>query len=249
MRNDIIELYKNFILVKRMGYVKSLRSGFTGIGYTFETLINKKEDNLPIADFNNIEIKTIHRFSKRKLHLFSASPDGDFLYPINRLVNEMGYPDKEFKDKKILNITINANEYTNIGYYKKMKLAIDYDNKIIKLIGIKNNKQIELNISWSFDFLEKRLEQKIKYLAIVEASSKKNNDDEYFYYNKILFFKIKSFKDFIDLVDKGYISITFKIGLYREGVRMGQIHDRGTDFSIYYENIDLLYDRINMNNL
>ena len=151
MSKNIIDLYRVFVKIKKLGYVKSMRDGVTGIGYTFETLINKQEDNLPIADYGDIEIKAMHRFSKRKIHLFNATPDGDFLLPIKRLVDDMGYPDKEFLKVKILNVSVNTKDYTQIGFYKKMKIKVDYENEKIVLLGIKYEKNIDLAISWSFD--------------------------------------------------------------------------------------------------
>lgn len=244
MHNNIIELYKKFILIKKMGYVKTLRKGVTGIGYTFECLIDKREDNLPIADYNNIEIKTIHRFSKRKIHLFNATPDGDFLFPIKRIVDEIGYPDKNFPDKNVLNVSINAKQFTNIGYYKQVKLVVDYGNEKIIVLAFKNGKCIDVAISWSFRLIKEHLDNKLNYLAVVEASTKTIDGDEYFHYNKISFFKLKDYMTFIKLVEKGIISITFKVGLFNDGIRKGQIHDRGTDFSINYDDLDFLYKRL-----
>ena len=244
MNKNIIELYKTFLKIKSLGYVKSMRDGVTGIGYTFESLINKQEDNLPIADYKGIEIKAMHRFSKRKIHLFNATPDGDFLLPIKRLVDDMGYPDKEFPKVKILNVSVNTKEYTNIGFYKKLKIKVDYENEKIILLGNKNGKNVDLAISWSFDLIKERIYSKLKYLAVIEVSSKMINDDEYFHYNKIRFFKLRDYKLFIKLIEKGIITITFKVGVFRNGMRVGQTHDRGTDFSINYEDIRLLYKKI-----
>ena len=244
MSKNIIDLYRVFVKIKKLGYVKSMRDGVTGIGYTFETLINKQEDNLPIADYGDIEIKAMHRFSKRKIHLFNATPDGDFLLPIKRLVDDMGYPDKEFPKVKILNVSVNTKDYTQIGFYKKIKIKVDYENEKIVLLGIKYEKNIDLAISWSFDMIKERLQNKLQYLAVVEASSKVISGVEYFHYNKISFFKLRDYKLFIKLIEKGIITITFKVGVFRNGMKVGQIHDRGTDFSINYEDMRLLYKKI-----
>lgn len=63
MKNNIEELKKYFTTIKNNNQ-NSLREGNIGIGYTFETLIDKKEDNLPLPDFNGIEIKTKLGYSK-----------------------------------------------------------------------------------------------------------------------------------------------------------------------------------------
>ena len=43
--------------VSSRGFVVSLRTGDTGIGYTFETLVGVEENNDKTADFKGIEIK------------------------------------------------------------------------------------------------------------------------------------------------------------------------------------------------
>ena len=65
MRKDIIQLYIEFNKIRRLEWIKSLRNGPTGIGYTFETLLNKKEDCQRQPDYQGIEIKTIRYLSKR----------------------------------------------------------------------------------------------------------------------------------------------------------------------------------------
>ena len=42
MVTDLNILKEEFLRIKRMGYVKSLREGYTGIGKTFEDLLGKK---------------------------------------------------------------------------------------------------------------------------------------------------------------------------------------------------------------
>lgn len=116
LKQDIIELKDIFNKIKKKGWIKSERTGSTGIGYTFEKHIMKKEENFPIPDYKSIEIKTMRYFSKRKIHLFNTTPDGDFLFPIKKILNTLGYPDKSNPEYKILYISINAKEYTNIGH-------------------------------------------------------------------------------------------------------------------------------------
>ena len=52
MTNNFDTLLQKFEEIKEMGWIKSLRKGPTGIGYTFEKLIGKDEDSLCCPDFN-----------------------------------------------------------------------------------------------------------------------------------------------------------------------------------------------------
>ena len=58
MEKNFNSLYFRFLRIKQLGWIKSMRKGPTGVGYTFEELLNKKEDHLPLPDYKGIEIKT-----------------------------------------------------------------------------------------------------------------------------------------------------------------------------------------------
>lgn len=55
-------------------------------------------------------------------------------------------------------------------------------------------------------------------------------------------YKLKSFSTFIDLIEKGIIKVQFKIGRFKKGKRMGEIHDRGTGFQIKTSDLTKLFD-------
>lgn len=244
MEENFKVLYKKFVDIRNMGWIQSKRKGTTGIGYTFETLLEKPEEHFPIPDFEDIEIKTMRKFSKKILHLFSITPDGDFLFPMKRALNILGYPSKKNKELKILNKDFNATEWTQIGNYRLAKIKVDRKNEKISLIGhdfLFND--LNLNISWSFEMLKKRIFIKLNKLAIVFANCKKEGDSELFYYNKIDFYKFKDFDTFISLIEKGIITISFKV----EMINSEKIKSRATIFSINYSDLEKLYDKIELN--
>ena len=57
-------------------------------------------------------------------------------------------------------------------------------------------------------------------------------------------YKLKSFDNFLELLETNKIYITFNIGYFRTGKRVGEIHDRGTAFRISTDNIDELFTLI-----
>lgn len=245
MENSIDRLKNEFKKIKEMNWVESKRSGTTGIGYTFEELIGIKENKQPFCDFEDIEIKVHDNKSKYPIHLFNASPDGDDIYPIKQIVDKLGYPDRLEPKYKVFNITVSGNKFTKIGYYKRVKLKVDYNSKKIYLMAINNyNDEYDLKISWSFSFIKEKIKEKINKTAIIEAETKDIGHKVYYKYNNINIYKIKDFDIFIKLIENGVINVTFKIGVFRSGPREGQIHDRGTDFSINKENICKLYELI-----
>ncbi len=246
METNFQELYELFINIKRKRWIKSQREGSTGVGYTFESLINKKEDNQRKPDFKGIEIKTMKYLTSKKIHLFSMAPDGDVAHPIKEVLSTLGYPDKNNKDCKVFNVSITGNEYSNLGYYKRLKLFVNWKKEKIELQAyhtIKGN--YKLKISWSFKELKKIFDTKLNQLAIVKACYKRIQKEDYFYYNNIEFYEKRSFEDFLKLVEAGKIPITFKLRIQKDLKTKARIHDRGTDFSIQYEDIPLLFKPVN----
>ena len=246
MNSSVLDLYNKFNEIRARGWIKTMSCDLQGVGYTFERLIGKEVDSFYLPDYHGIEIKTFELYTRRVIHLFNVTPDGDYLYPIKRVLDTLGYPDTKEHKYKVCNIAAKGNEFTFCGYYKKMKLEIDYINQKVNFIAYRDGRDLDIGISWSFDLLKERLDLKMRKLAVIKAISKMENGDKYFKYERIDFYKLKDFDTFLKLIEDGTITVTFKIGTYRSGKRMGQIHDRGTDFSIKYNDIEKLYDKIDI---
>lgn len=247
INKELIYLKQKFEKIKQMGYVKSTRKGFTGIGKTFEDLIGKTEDTLGFPDYHGIEIKTKKGYSKSYTTLFNATPKGENEFEIKRLCAYYGYPDKVLKDKKVLNISINAIPPTLVANRFLFKLYIDYKaQKIFLDIRNKNLELLERNVFWTFTQIQEKLERKLSFLAYIKAWPKIINGVEYYKYYHIEFYKLKSFDEFLKLIEQGKIRITFKIGVFREGNRQGEIHDRGTGFEIQELDLQNLFDLIKL---
>ena len=222
-----------------------MRKGLGASGYTFEALLKKEEDNFPTPDYNNIEIKTMNDNTKHNLHLFNLIPDGDYLFPIERILCEIGCPSKENHNLKFLFKGFKGSEYTKLIYGHKAIIKVNYDEKKVELIVINyKNENTNIGISWSFNYLKKRLLLKLGHLCLVRCSSCIICGEGYYYYHDIAFYKLKSFDTFLSLIDNGTIEITFKIGTHKDGKKAGKVYDHGTDFSIKVTDLELLFDKV-----
>ncbi len=249
MHENLVDLFNKFTEIKRKGYVKSQKNGSAGVGYTFEALLGKKEDYFRIPDYKGIEIKAMKYLSQRKIHLFCATPDGDTLFPIKRIVKLLGYPDKDFREYKVFNVNVDSSSYTTVGN-NRMKLHVNYEKKKVEFLAHNIfGEKIEVEASWSFELLEDYLTTKLKYLAIAKACRKFWNKEEYFFYNSISFYKLKKFEDFLNLIEKGKIIVNFHIGIRKDIPNIGKTYDRGTNFIINESDIELLFDKININKI
>lgn len=245
MVEEIANLEKEFNRINKLGWIKEKHKGLYSMGYTFENLLNKENDDLPIPDYNNIEIKVMNDNTKTNLHLFNLTPDGDYLFPIKRLLYEIGCPSKENHSEKRLFRSFNTNDYTKLVFGRKGKIYVNYDLRKVELVILNNkNEDINIGISWSFNYLKERLQLKLKYLAFIRVSSCFICGEGYYHYHDINFYQLKEFDNFINLINNGIIDITFKIGTYKTGNRIGKVYDHGTDFSIKVSDLELLYDKI-----
>lgn len=242
---DVIALKQEFEKIRKRGYVKSTRSGFTGIGKTFEDLIGKPEDTLEAPDFRGIEIKTKRGYSKGYTTLFCATPQGKGEFETKRISNTYGYPDKVLKNKKVLANSVQANYPTLIAERFSFRLQINYEEqKIYLVIKDRNGKLLENEAYWDFSILKEKLERKMKVLAFIKAWTKHIDGVDYYKYYDIQFYQLKGFEEFLKLIEQGIIRITFKIGVVRQGERMGEVHDRGTGFEIEEANLQKLFNLI-----
>ena len=90
MKENIYFLKKEFSKIKNKGWVIARSKGNGNVGITFETLLGKERENFPISDYMGIELKTsIDNYSRPYLTLFSATPDGKYIYT-TKLLKEIG---------------------------------------------------------------------------------------------------------------------------------------------------------------
>ena len=243
MIEEFNDLKEEFERIKNIGWVKERIKAKGSCGITFERLLKKNDDDFPLPDYKNIEIKVMNDNTKTNLHLFNLTPDGDYLFPIERLLFNLGCPDKSDKNIKKFYRTFNANDYTKMIYGNKGIIHVNYSaSKVELLVYNYKNEDVNIGISWSFAYLKERLELKLGYLAFVRVSSCIICGKEYYHYHTLSLYKLKDFDEFIKLIEKGIIDITFKIGVHRDDKKYGKTYDHGTDFSIKVSDLELLYD-------
>lgn len=244
MQDEILLLKDKFNEIKEKGLCKSLRNGSTGIGFTFETLIGKKEDNLSEADFNGIEIKVKFGYSKSPTTLFSLTPKG-YDYTIKHILNTYGYPDKENKKYKCFrgNAYYNSNCVTANRYI--MKLKINYELNRLELIILDINlKILDKSIYWDLKDLKGRLYKKLNYLAYIKGYPYIRNNETYYKYTNLNIYKLKSFEIFLNLIEQDKVHVSFNIGTCKRGKNIGKIEDRGTAFKLNNNYINELFDLV-----
>lgn len=249
MFDNIFELKDKFDSVSKLGYVKAISDNYSAIGETLEKLLGIDANNSTKADYKGIEIKVKGSNSNFDISLFSITPKCDkCVFVPEDLLNNYGYYSVKQK-RKVLYSQVFANKIYSGNSKFRFFLNVDKESKKIFLFIFDSSYQIvEKNFFWLFDDIYSRLNDKMKFLALVKVSIK--NFDNWFYYKyyNISFYKLKSFDQFIDLIDKGVVYIDFNIGGYTFDKNTSKIKldYHGTRFVIPEKDLLLMYDEINL---
>ncbi len=244
MNSDILALKEKLDKIKNLGWTECENKNKSVTGKTLENLLEINPDNFEIPDYNTVEIKS--KVSKREnyIDLFCATPDS-YVLETKRLYDKYGYLDSN--NYKILNFVLYGEFLKPINNEYSARLRIDYKNKkVIMEVYNKDNELIDNLSSWSFELLEEKLSRKLNYVCFVEGDKKFSHNTLYVRYDKYKFYKLKKFSDFIQLLKRGQIRISFTLGVYKSGIKSGKMHDHGTQFSIRKENLKLLFDEIKL---
>ncbi len=241
MEKNISLFKEKYKYIKNLGFVESVRLGYSGVGFTFEKLIGKKDinENFPIPDFLGIEIKTIRFYSKRNIKLFHCEPDGKYIFENERLRNKYGIKSKKF-NCKILNLKSSGYPCKFRNYF--VCLEVNYQEKNIYLNFFNEEKLIDNQTFWSFDLLKEKIELKLNYLALIKAYYKEINNIDHYRYAFLTIYKKIDFNKFLQAIKNGYITIKFNINIYSTGKNAGKIHNHGTEFIINELYLKELYE-------
>lgn len=240
---NILNLKEDMKKIKNLGWIECNNKNYGAVGLKLEELLKINSDNFEIPDYNGIEIKTKKSIFEDKITLFCATPDS-FLFEIARLHSLYSYPDSKEKEYNVLNTCITTKYKTRIKDNIYFKLKVDYENKKIILLVYENNKVIDYQTSWSFELLKEKLERKLKYLCFVLVDTKFSHNQLFVKYKNDRYYTLKDFNTFIKLIDKGIVSISMRIGVFKGKYRNGQIHDHGTSFSISKKYLEQLFNEI-----
>jgi len=211
--------------IKKMGFVKSRRTGNTGIGKTLEDLLGIKENNIPLSDIGEIaELKSYRINAKSMVTLFTLEPlpkggDRD-----RKLLDNFGYSKRDNARSKELHSTLTCNKYNN----QSLRLRIVKDKVRVQA----ENKK--LNIYWDINSLEEKFKKKLPALVFALAVTKVIKGVEYFYYREAYFLEGFDFELFKIRVKKDDVLVDFRM-YYRPD---GSVRNHGTAFRVKAKKLD-----------
>ncbi|WP_147384827.1 MvaI/BcnI family restriction endonuclease [Nocardioides cavernaquae] len=208
---DLGAFLDEFDRVEAMGFIRSLRVGTTGVGYTFETLLGIEENNDQTADFRGIEIKTKmvreSGSSSSPTNLFQLGPDWRIPGPMLNRLEVIGQPDDQGRLACYSRVTTTPNNKRlwldpGVGPYRDVALLLEE-----AIIG-----------GWSSDRLAERLAEKHSRAVFVKAAGRRQAGEDLFHYQQVVYCERPDIGRFLDLVEARRIVFEFAM---RENGRGG----------------------------
>jgi hypothetical protein len=249
-------LINEFHKIAQMGWIENARYGNAGgIGNTLEDLLGIEENNLPIPNAAEWELKAqrLNTSSLTTLFHIEPSPRAVKFVPQVLLLSygwkhqEAGkkYPENEMSFRQ----TIHGNSPSDRGFMVKIdrqnrKVLISFDHtkvaenhkdwlrSVEQRIGLR-----ELNPQpyWGFDDLEHKVGTKLLNCFYVQAEAKKEGGKEFYKYSKITMLQKFSFEGFLQELENGNILVDFD-------ARTG--HNHGTKFRMRQNCLPNLYEKV-----
>jgi len=238
MQNMIYTLddfIREYTKIKEMGWIRTHRSGPTGIGKTLEDLLGIPENNLDEPDFGEYELKSCRLDSQSMLTMFTKTPQPARANTYLR--QKYGYSSSAYdNDEKVLHSTLTAARFVPIADTgNSLKIVCDDDK-----ISIANQNEIE-NVFWDRTALRRAFEKKYKNKFVyAKAESRGSGANEEFHFVEAYEVSGFDYDAMIDLLEQGKIFIDLRIGQYPDG----RTHDHGTGFRIRESDHHLLF-RVN----
>jgi hypothetical protein len=216
--------------IKNLGYVKSMRGGPTGIGFTLETLLNLQESNLQLPDFDLIEIKSKRRNVNNLITLFTFNK-GSWILKLSEIIQRFGYLDPNGRAalySSVVNVPNNQGLFLNVNG-DNLELIHEPETKI----GI-----------WDLRKIIDRFKAKMPALILVYADTRKNlKNEEEFYYSEAYILSVPTQIGMVSLINEGKLILDIRMHIKENG----QVRNHGTAFRLYENNLPKCYlmkDRI-----
>lgn len=166
----IEEIAQRLAKVKAMWFVKSLRNGPTGIGYTLETLLEIDENNISAPDFGEIELKAQRERHSGMTTLFTFNNKAWKMKPLEA-IKKYGSYDKDGRQWMYYTMGLRPNSH---GLF----MRVTDDDIIVQHIDW------SIIAVWQLWEVERRFEKKVKNVLLVKAQVEVRDGIEYFYYDR-----------------------------------------------------------------
>lgn len=221
------DLMSTFQPIANEGFIRTLRKGDTGIGYTLETKLGIAENSISAPDLGVSELKAKRKNSNCTQTLFTFATKQQWQMDKMNFLNNYGINHHSGRELSAYNsVTRTPNKR---GFY--------YTTTSEFLILKNKDKEI---IVWEWKDLEEKFNNKFPSCIKVFAESYGKGSDEYFHYNEAYIYRNVDIGKFREFLENDLISIDLRIRTQKNGL---SAKDKGTAFRISEKNMDQLFKK------
>jgi hypothetical protein len=237
--------------VRDQGWIKNARPGNAGgVGNTLEDLLGIEENNLPIPNAAEWELKCQRMDTSSLTTLFHMEPSPRAIGFVPKvLLPFYGWEHQTIPGEMSFRQTINGLSCSDRGFKvvvdrEAHKVLISFDAKCVSgrhnvwLDSVKKKVGLaELNPQpyWGFDDLFHKAGTKLLNCFYIRAEAKADKGKECFWYKEIMILQKFSLGKFIQAIENGFILVDFD-------ARTG--HNHGTKFRLRQDKMPELYDEV-----
>ena len=212
--------------IKRMGYVKTRRTGPTGIGYTLETLLGIDENNISSPDLGTMELKA-HRYEQSSLLTLFTFNKNAWVIKQLEAIRMYGSPD----------------ENGRMGLYYTMRLKpnsaglfLHVDEEFVAVRSIDGN----IIARWELSEIASKFAEKAESVLLVSAFVEWIDGTEHFLYDRA---RLLSGGTSVSILRNQFEQerLLLDLRLHDAGTRA---RNHGTGFRVRLNHLDELYSRI-----
>ncbi len=225
---DLKTFENAFANIKKQNFVKTKRKGPTGVGYTFETLLGLKENNLALPDIENVEIKAHRDGSSSMITLFTFNKKA-WKMDTMEAIRKYGSHDKNGRLGMYYTVSPTPN---SVGLF----LSLTDDETTICVQHCNG----QIIVQWPVEEVAKKFEQKIPSLLFVSARCELRDGIEHFHFYRAQLMSDTSGDLLVDLFKSGILTVDLR--LYEKGTTSAGNH--GTVVGIKEEKLPLLFKNI-----
>jgi hypothetical protein len=222
----IDEIKAKLSAIKKLGYVKSLRKGPTGIGYTLETLLEIKENNIATPDLGEIELKAQREKHTGMTTLFTFNNKAWKMNPLEA-IKKYGSLDKDGRMGMYYTMGMKPNS---------AGLFLSVDETSISVRNIDGN----VVAVWQLAEIERVFEMKVKNVLLVKAKVEERDGIEYFQFDRARLLTRGTTKEILKNQFENE-QLLVDLRLHDQGT-MARNH--GTGFRVFESNIENLYEKV-----
>lgn len=233
------ELLEKLFEVSARGYVDSLRTGPTGVGYTLETLLGISANSSRSPNYKGIELKSGRTPSngkqKTRSTLFSKIPNWDLseMKSGGEILRSFEYISK---DKNRLQLYCSVSNKPNT---QGLQLRVEASGNHIEAIDVRQIGMEEPVVRWLLSEVQESLALKHKETFWIKAHQRVKNGQEQIHFTEVAHTRSPLVNNFGILIDSGKIELDFTLS-EKSG---GGTRDHGYLFKIWRENFDLLFPK------